>query len=209
MTTVPNDPTRPQDELTELGELVETGTRALKSGDLDTAREAFETAAARFSGEPAGQNNLGAFYMGLGEHAAAEACFERVVELLPENLNCRFNLALARFKQQKHAAAAADFAHIAAADPQDAEARNNLGASRFLAGEVERAREDLIAALQLQPNYPNAVLNLCDLEVACGNADGAKGLCLAYLEHHRDLGVMRRLLELVDGEAAASLAAEG
>ncbi len=209
MTTAPTSARGPARELTELRELVDRGSQALSAGDLDAARDAFEAAASRFPEEPVGHNNLGALYMGLGDPAAAEVAFARVVELLPENANCRFNLALARFKQEKHAEAEADFAAVVAAEPEDAEARNNLGTCRFLTGKTGQARADFTAALQLQSNYPSAVLNLCDLEVGCGNADAAKGLCLAYLEHHQDGGVLRRLLELLDAQGARAQQAEG
>ncbi len=208
MTTAQTETSRPPRDLTELRELVDAGSRALESGDLDVARTAFETAAARFPGEAVGHNNLGALYMGLGEPAAAEAAFTRVTELMPENANCRFNLALARFQQGKHAEAAAAFAATVALTPGDAEAHNNLGTCRFLIGDLAGAREDFTRALQLQSNYPGAVLNLCDLELECGNRDAAKGLCLAYLEHHKDHGVLRRLLEMLDGERIRSQQAQ-
>ncbi|HOX26224.1 MAG TPA: tetratricopeptide repeat protein [Candidatus Krumholzibacteria bacterium] len=182
-------------------DLVAEGRQALARGDLDQARACFETATRQFPAEPVGHNNLGAFYMGLGEYAAAERSFAESATLLPDNPNIRFNLALARFRREAFAAAAADFAAVAAVAPTDAEVRNNLGAASFLAGDLDVARRNFEAALELQPNYPSAVLNLCDLEYATGNAAGAIGLCEAYLEHQHDLGVLRRLLEMLDDQA--------
>ena len=185
----------------ELAHLVDTGHQALTTGDIDTARTAFEQAAERYADEPVVHNNLGALYMGLGDYAAAEQAFTRVVDLLPNRANPLFNQAMARFRQEEFDGAVEAFAAAAALDPEDPETRNNLGAARFQAGDIETARQDMVAALQQQPNFPNAVLNLCDLEVADGAPEIAIQLCEAYLEHHRDLGVLRRLLELLDSQA--------
>jgi Flp pilus assembly protein TadD len=90
--------------------------------------------------------------------------------------------------------------------PEDPEARNNLGAARFMAGDLAAARRQFSAALSLQPDYPSAVLNLCDLELQEGCAAAARDLCAAYLEHHRDDEIARRLRALQDDEAQASTA---
>jgi len=181
--------------------LVAQGREALASGDLAAARTSFESAAAQFPEEPVSHNNLGAFYMGLGDFAAAEACFERVTELIDDHANSFFNLAMAQFRQDRFTEAAALFEKVVALTPEDPEVLNNLGAARLMAGDLSEARRDFVAALTVQSNFPNAVLNLCDLELMEGNADAARELCETYLAHHRDLGVLRRLLELLDHQA--------
>ena len=54
------------------------------------------------------------------------------------------------------------------------------------------------AALKLQPNYPNAIMNLSDMEFMAGNVDRAIAICQAYLDHHSDLAVSRQLLTILD-----------
>lgn len=189
----------------DFAELVTRGCEALNAGDLEQARASFEEAVARYPGEAVGHNNLGAFYLGLGDTAAAIGCFQRVAELLPERTNSHFNLGMALFQAGSYLEAATVFATAAALNPEDPEAANNIGAARFMAGDLGSARTHFIKALGLQPNYPNAVLNLCDVEVAEGRVDAARELCEAYLEHHRDLAVSRRLLELLEVEARAAV----
>jgi Flp pilus assembly protein TadD len=186
-------------------QLVTAGCEALNAGELEQARSSFEAAVARFPAEPVGHNNLGAFYMGLGDFAAAADCFARVTELIPGHANSQFNLAMARFQQGDFGDAATLFEGVVALTPEDPEALNNLGAARFMAGELSEARRHFTAALTLQPNYPNAVLNLCDVELMEGNTDAARELCEAYLEHNHDLGVLRRLLELLDEQARSAV----
>jgi len=185
--------------------LVNAGRDALNAGDLPLAKDLFIRAATLHPDRPESHNNLGAFYMGLADFIAAESCFATLTDMMPENPSCRFNLAMARFRQNKYEDAARDFAIVTEQIPDDAEAWNNLGAARCLAGDIEQARQDLTRALQLQPNYPNAVLNLCDLEYADHKVESAIGLCEAYLEHQHDLGVMRRLLEILDEQASIFL----
>ncbi len=202
MTATHNDPTATIGP--ELATMVEAGQQALAAGDLEAACKAFTSVTDAFPDEAVGHNNLGAFWMGLGEYARAEEAFARASELMPENGNCQFNLALARFRQEEFSAAAEAFAAAAALSPDDAETLNNLGACRFHAGQTDLARHDLEAALQRQPNYPAAVLNLSDLELSVGRIDKAVGICQAYLDHHDDGAVSRQLLTLIDAMQAPS-----
>ncbi len=202
-TTTTNETTATATEplTAEFADLVAAGSAALVEGDIETARTSFESAAERYPDEPVGHNNLGALYMGLGELAAAEICFERVTQLIPDRANSYFNLALARFRQDKFTEAAAEFSKAASLTPDDPELLNNLGAAHFMAGDLTEARQGFMAALTVQPNFPNAVLNLCDVDLMEGNPDAARDLCEAYLQYNHDLGVLRRLLELLDNEA--------
>lgn len=204
MNETPSDSTAGSGFPAGFADLVQTGRQALASGDLKAARDIFVSVTQQHPDQAVGHNNLGGFYMGLGDHEAAAACFARALELAPVSLGTRFNLAVTQFGMGAYDAAAEGFAMVSAAAPEDPEALNNLGASRFLAGDHEAARTDLVAALTLNPNYPSALLNLCDVEQAAGNHVAAIELCLSYLAHHRDLGILRRLLELMDKSTGRS-----
>ena len=201
MKTEQIDTTRTETIPAALAELTAAGSEALAAGDLGAARTSFAAAVELCPTEPVSHNNLGAFFMGLGAFAEAEACFEQVTNLIPDHANSLFNLAMARFQQEKFAAASLSFEQVAALTPDDPEVLNNLGATRCLSGDNIGARRVLEAALTLQSNFPNAVLNLCDLEISEGHQEAAMSLCEGYLEHNRDLSVLRRLLELLDNQA--------
>ena len=201
MKTEQIDPTSTETLPAAFAELIGAGREALAAGDLDTARSKFVAATELCPTEPVSHNNLGAFYMGLGAFAEAEACFEQVSRLIPDHANSLFNLATALFRQDKFEAAVQNFKQAAALTPDDPEVLNNLGASQCLVGDNVGARRNLEAALILQSNFPNAVLNLCDLEYAEARYEAAVGLCKGYLEHNRDMTVLRRLLELLDDQA--------
>ncbi len=191
--------------LNGFADLVNAGRAALNDGDLPRAKDLFIKAATLHPDRPESHNNLGAFYMGLGDFAAAESCFATLTSMMLDNPSARFNLAMARFRQNKYQEAATDFALVSEMVPEDAEVWNNLGAARCLAGDIQEARENLTRALQLNPNYPNAVLNLCDLEYADDKVESSIALCEAFLEHQQDMGVLRRLLEILDEQASTYL----
>ncbi len=192
--------------------LVQAGRAALDHGDVAAAREHFLAATAGFPDEAVGHNNLGGLLMGLGEHDAAAACFAEALRLAPDSPNTAFNLGLARFAGGDFAGAAEAFTTAAVIAPDDPEVLNNRGAARARLGLNDLARQDFLAALERHANFPSAVLNLCELDLADGDLAAAIGLCEAYLQHHHDLGVIRRWLELRDMARAAAgrtLQAEG
>ncbi len=188
-----------------LAGLVKAAQSALAAGDLDGTREAFLQAVADYPGQPESHNNLGAFYMGLGQFAPAEACFRRAVELLPDNANLRFNLGVTRMRLDQPERALVDFATVLAEQPDDPEAHNNMAVAQFLTGDAAGAEDSLARALALQPNFPNAVLNQCDIDLARDDAERAIQRCEAFLTRFQDAGVLRRLLVLLDAQARATL----
>lgn len=188
-----------------LADLVAAGTAALEDGDLRRALGAYQAVIDAFPDRPEGHNNLGALWSSLGEWSRAEACFDRVVDLLPGNPHVLFNRGVMRSRLGRHAEAGADFAAALAAAPGDAELHNNLGVSLFLRGDPDGARRHLDAALRLRPGYANALLNLCDVDEACGDLAGAVRRCNEYLAGQQDAGVRKRLLELHAAAGSAHL----
>jgi Tfp pilus assembly protein PilF len=185
--------------------LVKAAQTALATGDLEAARAAFTQAVADYPDQPVSHNNLGAFYMGLGEVAPAEACFRQAVELLPDNTNLRFNLGVTRMRLEQPERALIDFATVLAETPDDPEAHNNMAVAQFLTGDTAGAEDSLSRALDLQPNFPNAVLNQCDIDLARDDVESAIHRCESYLVRFQDSGVLRRLLVLLDSQARQAL----
>ena len=69
------------------------GVSWLQAGDVDRALPHFEVAAA--SGNARAHGNLGICRHRLGDHTAARACFERAVQLAPEDSLARTNYDMA------------------------------------------------------------------------------------------------------------------
>jgi tetratricopeptide (TPR) repeat protein len=188
-----------------LADLVAAGTTALEEGDLRRALTAYQAVIEAFPDRPEGHNNLGALWASLGEWTRAEACFDRVVSLLPGNPHVLYNRGVMRSHLGRHADAGADFAAALALSPHDADLHNNLGVSLYLRGNPDGARRHLESALRLRPDYANALLNLCDVDEACGDLASAVERCNAFLARQQDAAVRRRLLELHANAGSAHL----
>lgn len=188
-----------------LVEMVAAGTAALEDGDLRRALTAYQAVIEAFPDRPEGHNNLGALWASLGEWTRAEASFDRVVALLPQNPHVLYNRGVMRSHLGRHAEAGADFAAALALAPNDADLHNNLGVSFFMRGNPEGARRHLEAALRLRPDYANAVLNLCDVDEACGDLPRAVKRCEEFLAARQDGAVRHRLLELHASAGSAHL----
>jgi len=186
---------------TEIVHLVQSGKRALENGDLDKALDLFEAVISQYPDRPEGYNNLGALHTSLGLFQKAEACFGKVLELLPGNCNVHYNRGVVRIRLQKFEEAIADFNVVLAVHLDDADCWNNLGVAYFLKQDFPTARSHFEHALSLVPNFPNALLNLCDSDLAEGNQDHAITSCVEYLTRYTDNEVRQKLLELLHNES--------
>jgi tetratricopeptide (TPR) repeat protein len=195
----------PQAEAERLASLVAAGAEALEQGDLRRALASYQDVIDAFPDRPEGHNNLGALWGSLGEWSRAEACFGRVVALLPDNPHVLYNRGVMRSHLGRHADAGADFAAALGLSPHDPDLHNNLGVSHFLRGNPDGARRHLETALRLRPDYANALMNLCDVDEACGEPGRAVVRCQDFLAGHQDTTVRRRLLELHASAGGAHL----
>ena len=132
------------------------------------------------------EHNLGEVLRSEGDLDGAVRCYRRALELAPGDLQASNNLGLALHAAGRLAEARDVFARLVQVAPRAPEAHNNLGAARYLDGDIAGARRDILQALSLQANYPNALLNLCDIEAAVGNIDDDSELevLATYDNHH-------------------------
>jgi len=186
--------------------LVQEGKDLLAQGDLNGALNRFEAVVDQFPERPEGHNNLGSLYTSLGQFAKAERCFTQVLQLLPGNTNVFYNRGVVLIRLQRYADAINDFEMVLKSAPEDADCWNNLGVATFLKGDYTSARLHFQRALDLVPNYPNAILNLCDTEVADGNRSRAIDACEAYLTNYTDPDINQKMLEMMFEESQDLLA---
>ena len=78
----------------EGGRLYTSGSEALERGDVESAVDALERAAALVPQASEIQNHLGLAYRAAGRSNAAREAFERAVDLDCDNLAARHNLAV-------------------------------------------------------------------------------------------------------------------
>jgi len=98
-----------------------------------------------------------------GQHAEALARVERLLEQRPRDPQLRFQKGVILAGMQQPAQAIDVFAKLAADYPEIPEPHNNLAVLHAAAGEYDKARAALDAALRANPNYAIAHQNLGDL----------------------------------------------
>jgi tetratricopeptide (TPR) repeat protein len=124
-------------------EQVRRGISALDSGSHEDAALAFRDAIALDDKLDVTHHWLGVALGGLGKHAEAIAAWERALELAPDRIDTRYNIAQARYLLADFEGALREFQLVIAAEPSDVLARRKViqclyALGRFDDGERER-----------------------------------------------------------------------
>ena len=125
----------------------------------DDARQEYERSIALDPKMPAAQLNLGVLLLER-QPAAAVAALRRAVELLPSESRPRYLLGLAQERSGDFSGAAESFAGATRLDPKDLDSLTRLGQVLLRLGKSADAEGKFRAALELQPNSPEALQGL-------------------------------------------------
>lgn len=173
-------------------------------GDLEQARERYLTALAQFPDNPDVMLDLGGLEERLGRSDEAGRLYRRTLEINPDEERALRALGTMLAKQGD-AAAALPYLVAAAAAAPGAAVLTRLAMVRRVLGDVEGGRRDLEAAVAMDPDFIDALVNLGGLhqERALAVAGGP----IADLAVAR--GLYERVLELdsTHQEALLNLAA--
>ncbi|RKZ36999.1 MAG: hypothetical protein DRQ37_02930 [Gammaproteobacteria bacterium] len=138
---------------------------------------------------------------------AYDLALEGVDELLaedPKNLEARLFRGVLLTRLDRITDAIVEFRHLLAEHPDLAEPHNNLAVLLAAQGEFEQAREALLRAIQLQPNYDTAHENLGDIYSKLANMAYERAYQLNE-ENRRAERKLRMLASVVDIETAGPL----
>ena len=125
----------------------------------DDARQEYERSIALDPKMPEAQLNLGVLLLEK-QPAAAVAALRRAVELLPSQSRPRYLLGLAQERSGDFSGAAESFAGATRLDPKDLDSLTRLGQVLLRLGKSADAEGKFRAALELQPNSPEALEGL-------------------------------------------------
>ena len=125
----------------------------------DDARQEYERSIALDPKMPEAQLNLGVLLLER-QPAAAVAALRRAVELLPSESRPRYLLGLAQERSGDFSGAAESFAGATRLDPKDLASLTRLGQVLLRLGKSADAEGKFRAALELQPNSPEALQGL-------------------------------------------------
>jgi Flp pilus assembly protein TadD len=149
------------------------GRLAIAEGSLAEAVQHLETGLRLQPANADGLSNLGVALLRQKKIDAAIAKFQEALRIDPAHGEARENLAsthlaegVARAQAGDLANARTHFAEAARHRPDDAAIRYNLGTALLALGRYEEAATQLETALRLQPNFPEAEVNLAAARAA-------------------------------------------
>ena len=160
-----------------------------RSGDLDRARELLESGAGspvRFedpltdalgrlvSGDVSLQLAAGSREASEGNYARAEAHFLRALEIDPDEVRARDQLAAVLGRQGRHGEAILQLEAILKRDPDHRDARFNLATALSRQGKTVAAIESFSAVLELDPSDHDARLRRALLAITADRAELAQ-----------------------------------
>jgi tetratricopeptide (TPR) repeat protein len=161
---------------------------ALTSQGKD-ARSALERVVQFMPGDATAHNNLGNAFARNGRFADAIASYRRALELRPQLVEARNNLAQAHDGLGSELAAmgradeaAASFRRAIDIDPEFFEAHSNLGNALRSAGQIDKALESYDRALQIMPRFAEAHCNRAIALRLLGQVSQARAACRCALK---------------------------
>ena len=132
-----------------------TGLRAQKTGDLDTAQRCFELAYAYVQDNSEINFALANLWYARGDHGQAKKFYRRTLELAPLHADAWNNLGVLAMDEKFWPTAARCFEKAVFLEPEDAKTHFLLARVRLEQGDRSGARASLAEALRLRPGQPD------------------------------------------------------
>jgi Flp pilus assembly protein TadD len=202
-------PARRSGDGTSADKDLEAGQKLIEEGAYDEAAGVFEALVKESPDDPALHYYLGVAKASLGDLAAAEAEYERAIELDATLLEARSNLGVLLLGKGDLEAAKYELEACIDLDSEDGDSHYNLGLVHEAAGRGADAEKEFARAAELSPDDPLPPMALAE-------AARRKGKLAAALEWYAKagerapnepsvpLGRAQVLLELKRGDEAAT-----
>lgn len=157
------------------GELMESGTGALKNGNNAKALQLFQAAVQINPQQKNVWRALGLAQLGLGKYADAATAFQKQLAANPADDTVNNLLGIALYDQKKYDEAAAAFQKQLALKPLDPNAYAYLGAVYIDQKHFDEAIKQLEKAIVLDPDNSAVRLRLAQAYLGAGKTDAALG----------------------------------
>lgn len=136
--------------------------------------------------------NMGGVYEMLGDKAKALECYNKAIELNPEDFNAYTNRAIMAFERRDFEAAGADYEKaILLSKGYSAAAQYNYGLLLQARGRAEDALARFSRAIELDPAFPSAILARGNICFALGDFACAKDDYGSLLNRGMDMPELR------------------
>ncbi len=136
------------------------GMSALRDGDNEAARQAFEEHLAKYPRSALAMYHLGLIAMAENKRAEARQHFEEAIAVNPQLHGALSNLGILYLADDEEVAAQKVLEQAATLAPDDARVWSNLGAVRLRRGLWSEAIEALKKAAELAPGHGSILYNL-------------------------------------------------
>jgi putative PEP-CTERM system TPR-repeat lipoprotein len=189
------------------------GSAYLASGDRERGAELLRQSVELDPNAPLPRSQLAVSLFASGKAEEAEAMFEQSIVLAPEFIQADFLLIYSQLLAQAWDKAIEAAQRLAAKRPEDPVPYNLIGSALMGKGETELAESSFHRALQLDPTYSSARLNLALVAIGRGDLKDAEQYYRAILDRtpgHADASVALARLSIASGavEPAILLLAE-
>ncbi len=157
---------------------------ALSNIDLQFLQQAIEAAATALEldkDNPDVRRHVAAVYENQGLYELAMEQYEAALVAEPRAADLFIGIARNHWAQQQLAAAIANFTRAIEYEPDNAAAYDGRGFMYFLLGDYNKAQEDFVIAVDLDPEMTRARAHLGGALFRSNNYDGENG-AIAYLE---------------------------
>ncbi len=177
------------------------GQAALQEGDMETGRQYLTKAVTKQPGDSSLRAQLAMLYLAEGNDAQAIEELERAVESGKAPGREQSMLALTYLKQKNFDEALRVAQDLVTVNPDSAYAQNLLGVILGAKSDIRQAKDAFAEALQLDPDFSPAALNLVRFDVQEGRLDHARERLDELVRHNRNnVSAMLALAQLADAE---------
>lgn len=178
-------PVRANDPLSELSAskiYIEKGVRYMEDGHYDVALQDLKRAVELDDENSEAYNALGVLYQRVDDYANAEASFKKAVALKSDNYGARNNYGRFLCGRGKYPEAFAQFHQVIGNKlyPTPWIPLTNAGICAHVAGKKTDAESYLREALDMQPDFPPALLEMAKLSQEAGQHMSARGFLERY-----------------------------
>ncbi|MFN2449618.1 MAG: tetratricopeptide repeat protein [Candidatus Baltobacteraceae bacterium] len=132
----------------------------MRRGDLDAYKRTLENAADRYPNDAEAQLELGQVYEAIDQPEIAERFFKRALDTEPNSIIAMNNLGLAYMDERRYSEAIKEYTVCLAHEAYNYACKDNLAATYLHMAQWGAAEQLLAQSHQLQPERPEALVNM-------------------------------------------------